>query len=119
MKQIITIAILLCSIGVSAQKLIFSKTEPYQISFQVQGIAKTSIIDTVYAIEDNVPVRTIQKVYTLKDSTKYTERYKAEYNTKKDYWDFKSVSYNKGVLNNYIQVGNGFNFPRGLLTPSY
>ena len=119
MKTSTTIAILLCSIGVNAQKLKFSNVEPYQISFLIQDIAKTSVIDTVYDIEDNIPVRTIQKVYTLKDSTKYTERYEAQYNTKKDYWDFKSVSYNKGVLNNHIQVTNSFNFSRGLLTPAY
>jgi hypothetical protein len=74
MKTITTIALFLCSIGVSAQKLTFSKSDTNGISFHVRGIDKTTIIDTVYAIEDNIPVRTIQKVYTLIDSTKYTER---------------------------------------------
>jgi hypothetical protein len=120
MKTITTIALFLCSIGVSAQKLTFANPETNAIAFQVNGIAKATVIDTVYAIEDNIPVRTIQKVYTLKDSTKYTERYKAQYNDKKDYWDFKSVSFNKGVVNNYIQLGNSWTWPNGITTtPNY
>lgn len=96
MKKLLTIALLLCSIGVSAQKLTFSKSKINSISFQVNGIAKTTVIDTVYDTENNIPVRTIKKVYILSDSTKYTESYKSEYNTKRDYWDFKEVNFTRG-----------------------
>lgn len=103
MKKVLTIALILCSIGVSAQKITFSKSEPSQIFFKVNGIAKTTVIDTVYDTENNIPVRTIKKIYTLSDSTKYTESYKAEYNTKKDYWEFKEVNFTKGeISNNYL-----------------
>ncbi|HRC15974.1 MAG TPA: hypothetical protein PLY25_09870 [Bacteroidia bacterium] len=117
MKKLLIIALILCSIGVSAQKLTFSNSKINSISFQVNGIAKTTVIDTVYDTENNVPVRTIKKVYILSDSTKYTESYKAEYNTKKDYWDFKEVNFTKGeVSNNFIiRSNNGLQFG----TPNY
>ena len=104
MKTITTIAILLCSIGVNAQKLTFSKNGISHVYFQVNDIAKTNVIDTVYDTENNIPVRTIKKVYILSDSTKYTESYKAEYNPKKDYWEFKEINLKKGEVTNSYKI---------------
>ena len=119
MKTNLTIILLLCSIGVFGQKITFSELRINGVSFYVHGITKTNVIDTVYDTENNIPVRTIKKVYTLSDSTKYTESYKTEWNTKKDYWEFKEVNFTKGVVNynNSLRIGTYPQWQFG--TPNY
>lgn len=122
--KLMIIACLLCSMAMAQNKTTGylyqsnGKSESYY-PVHLSGISATETIDTVYSTEGNLPVRTIQKVYTLSDSTKYTEKFKCEWNDKKQYWDFKSVSIVKGRPNNYITIGGSSQFPGGFYTTPY
>jgi len=107
MKYIIVIACLLCSTAMAQNKPLEFKAGKLNQTYSpiiMSGLFNQKVIDTVYATENNTAVRTIQKVYTLSDSTKYTEKYKAEWNDKKQYWDFKSVNVVRGQ--DYSGIGS-------------
>lgn len=92
-------AFLLCSTVMAQNKPLEFKAGKSGTTYSpivMSGLFNHKVIDTVYATENNMAVRTIQKVYTLSDSTKYTEKYRSEWNDKKQYWDFKSVTVIKG-----------------------
>lgn len=122
MKSTIIIALLLCSIGVRAQRtgvLVIAKNHGLEhTSFMLKGIEKIQLTDTTYNTSENYPTQTITKVYTLKDSTKYTERYTSKFNGK--YWDFKSVELTKGSPNiirfNKMGIGSMYFTPGPSLT---
>jgi len=84
----------------------------------LNGIFQTKVIDTVYSTENNIPVRTIKTLYTMKDSTKYTEEYTTEWNDKHRNWEFNSVIFQKGEPKKYTTTINGI-WSNPLFTPTY
>jgi len=110
MKTNLSIILLLCSIGVMGQtKAIYDfkqKTVYTPITFQ--GVSKVEVIDTVYSIENKLPIRSIKSVYTLTDSTKFTVKYVTQWNDK--YWNFKSVTVDKGEPKYNWVIGTSTNF---------